>query len=399
MGTSRNPGRAQGDVDELARQCRRADAQAIMRAWSRSPTRARRSSATPIPARCGARATTCRPTSSRALTDKLWSEVKPLYDELHCYTRAKLNEKYGDAVQPEDRPDPRRPARQYVGAGMGQHLRHRRAQGRRRHRLRPHRTARRPRTTTRSRWSRPARASTPRSASRRCPRPSGSARMITKPRDREVVCHASAWDIDNIDDLRIKMCTKVNADDFVTDPPRARPQLLPARLQQAALPLSRTAPMTASTRRSATSIALSITPEYLVQIGLLDAGEGAERGQGHRPAAAPGDGQGRVPAVRPAGRQMALGRVQRRDQARRLQQGAGPTAPAISGHRAAGARAPRPISIRAPNITSPATRPTRATSSRASSSSSSTRRPATRPAGRGRCTAARSTATRKSARS
>ena len=41
-----------------------------------------------------------------------------------------------------DRPDPRRPARQHVGAGMGQHLRRRRAQGRRRHRLRPHRAAR-----------------------------------------------------------------------------------------------------------------------------------------------------------------------------------------------------------------------------------------------------------------
>ena len=40
--------------------------------------------------------------------------------------------------------------------------------------------------------------------------------MITQPRDREVVCHASAWDIDNVEDLRIKMCTRVNADDFVT---------------------------------------------------------------------------------------------------------------------------------------------------------------------------------------
>ncbi len=39
--------------------------------------------------------------------------------------------------------------------------------------------------------------------------------MFTKPRDREVVCHASAWDIDKKDDLRIKMCIKVNADDFV----------------------------------------------------------------------------------------------------------------------------------------------------------------------------------------
>ena len=40
--------------------------------------------------------------------------------------------------------------------------------------------------------------------------------MFLKPADREVVCHASAWDIDNKDDLRIKMCIKVNEQDFVT---------------------------------------------------------------------------------------------------------------------------------------------------------------------------------------
>ncbi len=39
-----------------------------------------------------------------ALTDKLWLEVKPLYDELHTYTRNKLNAKYGDAVQAKTGP-------------------------------------------------------------------------------------------------------------------------------------------------------------------------------------------------------------------------------------------------------------------------------------------------------
>ena len=37
-----------------------------------------------------------------------------------------------------------------------------------------------------------------------------------KPADREVVCHASAWDIDNKDDLRIKMCIQISDEDFVT---------------------------------------------------------------------------------------------------------------------------------------------------------------------------------------
>lgn len=39
-----------------------------------------------------------------ALTDRLWAEVKPLYDQLHCYTRTKLNERYGDAVQAKSGP-------------------------------------------------------------------------------------------------------------------------------------------------------------------------------------------------------------------------------------------------------------------------------------------------------
>ena len=40
--------------------------------------------------------------------------------------------------------------------------------------------------------------------------------MFVRPRDREVECHASAWDIDDRDDLRIKMCFRVNAEDFYT---------------------------------------------------------------------------------------------------------------------------------------------------------------------------------------
>jgi hypothetical protein len=40
--------------------------------------------------------------------------------------------------------------------------------------------------------------------------------LFMKPRDREVVCHASAWDIDSVNDVRIKMCIDVNAEDFTT---------------------------------------------------------------------------------------------------------------------------------------------------------------------------------------
>src|SRR5262249_13943696 len=40
--------------------------------------------------------------------------------------------------------------------------------------------------------------------------------LFTRPRDREVVCHASAWDLDYVDDLRVKMCIKPTEEDLVT---------------------------------------------------------------------------------------------------------------------------------------------------------------------------------------
>src|SRR5262249_59664757 len=39
-------------------------------------------------------------------TDKLWGQVKPLYDQLHCYARRKLNKMYGDKVVPKTGPIP-----------------------------------------------------------------------------------------------------------------------------------------------------------------------------------------------------------------------------------------------------------------------------------------------------
>lgn len=40
--------------------------------------------------------------------------------------------------------------------------------------------------------------------------------LIEKPSDRDVVCHASAWDFCDGQNFRIKMCTKINYEDFIT---------------------------------------------------------------------------------------------------------------------------------------------------------------------------------------
>jgi peptidyl-dipeptidase A len=44
------------------------------------------------------------PEEFSAMYERLWSEVKPLYDQLHCFTRDRLNKKYGAAVQPATGP-------------------------------------------------------------------------------------------------------------------------------------------------------------------------------------------------------------------------------------------------------------------------------------------------------
>jgi peptidyl-dipeptidase A len=93
--------------------------------------------------------------------------------------------------------------------------------------------------------------------------------LFTKPRDREVVCHASAWDIDNRDDLRIKMCIEPTADDFVT----VHHELGHNFYQRAykALPyLYQNGAHDGFHEAIGDAIALSITPGYLVRVGLLN---------------------------------------------------------------------------------------------------------------------------------
>ena len=208
------------------------------------------------------------PEEFAALTDKLWGEVKPLYDELHCFTRAKLNAKYGDAVQPKTGPiradllgnmwaqewgsiyDVVAPK----GAGdVGYDL----TELLEKKKYTPLKIV----ETGEGFFSSLGFAPLPETFWRRS--------MITKPADREVVCHASAWDVDNKDDLRIKMCTKVNGNDFVTvHHELGHNYYQRAYNQQPFLYLN--SANDGFHEAIGDMIALSVTPEYLVQIGLLN---------------------------------------------------------------------------------------------------------------------------------
>jgi peptidyl-dipeptidase A len=62
------------------------------------------------------------PEEFAALTERLWNEVKPLYEQIHCFTRAGTQPHLWRQRPARHRPDPGRPARQSVGPGVGQCL-------------------------------------------------------------------------------------------------------------------------------------------------------------------------------------------------------------------------------------------------------------------------------------
>ena len=93
--------------------------------------------------------------------------------------------------------------------------------------------------------------------------------QFTKPRDREVVCHASAWDIDNRNDVRIKTCLQVTGEDFVTVHHELGHNFYQRAYQQQPY-LFQGGANDGFHEAIGDAIALSVTPEYLRRIGLLD---------------------------------------------------------------------------------------------------------------------------------
>ena len=154
------------------------------------------------------------PDAFAAKTDALWHQVQPLYNKLHCYVRAKLNAKYGSAVQPATGPiradltgnmwgqdwgniyDIVQPA----GPGLGYDLTAS---------LAAHGYDAVKMVHVADNWYQSIGLA---------PEPTTfwERSQITRPRDREVICHASAWDVDAKDDIRLKACITVTADDFYT---------------------------------------------------------------------------------------------------------------------------------------------------------------------------------------
>ena len=93
--------------------------------------------------------------------------------------------------------------------------------------------------------------------------------QFTKPRDRDVVCHASAWDIDSKNDVRIKTCLQVTGEDFVTVHHELGHNFYQRAYQQQPYFFQGGA-NDGFHEAIGDAIALSVTPDYLRRIGLLD---------------------------------------------------------------------------------------------------------------------------------
>ena len=201
-----------------------------------------------------------------ATVERLWTQVEPLYADLHCYVRGRLNAKYGDAVQPKtgtiradllgnmwaqdwgNIADIASPPASNPGYDLNKVLV---AKG-----YDPIKMVKTGEAFFTSLGLPPL------------PETFWERSLITRPRDREVVCHASAWDIDNLDDLRIKMCTQVNAEDFSTVHHELGHNFY-QRAYKGQDFLFKNGANDGFHEAIGDFVALSITPEYLKQLGLI----------------------------------------------------------------------------------------------------------------------------------
>lgn len=207
------------------------------------------------------------PDAFAAEMERLWQQVKPLYDSLYTYTRRKLSEKYGKDVVPEDKPIPAHllgnmwaqtwgnvyPLLAPANADRGYDL-----------------TAiLKQRNTDAKQMVRYGEGFFTSLGFESLPASFWDRSMLTKPADREVVCHASAWDIDYEKDVRLKMCIQINEEDFSVVHHELGHNYYQMAYDQQPF-LFRDGANDGFHEAIGDTIALSVTPAYLKQLGLID---------------------------------------------------------------------------------------------------------------------------------
>ncbi|RTR37660.1 peptidase M2 family protein [Shewanella canadensis] len=199
--------------------------------------------------------------------DRLWGQVKPLYDSLHCYVRGELNDEYGDEVVSKEGPIPAhllgnmwaqswgniydKVAPQDADPGydvtelLAQH------------------------NYDEVKMVKQAESFFSSLGFAELPDTFWERSLFVQPKDRDVVCHASAWDLDDLDDIRIKMCIQKTAEDFTVIHHELGHNYYQRAYKEQPFIFKNSA-NDGFHEAIGDTIALSITPSYLKQIGLLD---------------------------------------------------------------------------------------------------------------------------------
>lgn len=199
--------------------------------------------------------------------DRLWEQVRPLYVSLHAYTRAKLVQQYGESVVNPKGPIPAHllgnmwaqswenlypvlaPANADLGFDLSEILKRKK--------------------TDEKEMVRYGERFFTSLGFAPLPQTFWERSLFVKPRDREVVCHASAWNVDAVDDLRIKMCIDITAEDFNTIHHELGHNFYQRAYNKQPI-LFRDSANDGFHEAIGDAVALSITPAYLQKIGLLD---------------------------------------------------------------------------------------------------------------------------------
>ena len=214
------------------------------------------------------------PAEFQAETGRLWEQVKPLYDELHCHVRATLGEVYGEDKVPQDGPIPAHLLgnmwaqewaplfdllEPYPGVSdldVDSTLKTKDYS---------------PQEMVRSAENFYVSLGMP-----RLPDTFWERSQFSKPADREVVCHASAWGLDGGNDLRIKMCINQTYDEL-----RVIYHELGHNYYQGAYkeqpPLFQGGAHGGFHEAIGDTVVLSMTPGYLEEVGLISSTEQSEQ--------------------------------------------------------------------------------------------------------------------------
>lgn len=201
-----------------------------------------------------------------AEVERLWSQMQPFYEQLHCYVRQRLNARLGNAVQPATGPiradilgnmwaqdwttlmpivRPRGGAQTYDTTQL----------------LRRAGYDERRMVETAERFYTSL-------GLEELPDTFWERSLFVRPEDRDVVCHASAWNVDNVNDLRIKQCIQINAEHFQTVHHELGHNFYQRAYNEQPL-FYRDGAHDGFHEAIGDFIALNITPQYLVDIGLL----------------------------------------------------------------------------------------------------------------------------------